>query len=1154
MTLAAVALDDKYALEQGRVFLTGVQALVRLPLMQRRRDERAGLNTGGFISGYRGSPLAGYDQQLVRARKFLKKHHVHFQPGVNEDLAATAVWGSQQVPLGPKPKYDGVFGIWYGKGPGVDRSGDVLRHANGAGTSKHGGVLALLGDDHNAVSSTFPHQSEQLMAAWMLPTLYPAGVQEYLDFGLLGWAMSRFTGLWVGFKCVTELVEASASVQVDPHRVEVRLPEIELPPGGLNIRWPDDRWSQERRLEHKLAAAAAFARLNRFDRTVVEAPRARFGVVTTGKSWHDVCEALADMGLHPARCAELGVRVYKVGMPWPLEPEGLRDFARGLEEILVVEEKRSVIEQQVKDLLYNLPAGERPRIVGKQDEAGRTLLVSHGELTPADVGRALASRIESFVDVSAYRERLAAAERRRRRLAGPAPIAREPYFCSGCPHNSSTKVPEGSRALAGIGCHFLALNMDRSTATFTQMGGEGAPWIGQQPFTEERHVFANIGDGTYYHSGLMAIRAAVAAKVNITYKILFNDAVAMTGGQTHDGPLTPWQISQQVKHEGVERVVVVTDDPDKYPIGTPWADGVTVHHRDELDQVQRELRETPGVTALIYDQTCAAEKRRRRKRGAFPDPDKRVFINDLVCEGCGDCSVQSNCVSVEPLETEFGRKRQINQSSCNKDFSCLKGFCPSFVTVSGAKIRRAKSGRAAALDGRLAALPSPEPPPIQGTYDILVTGVGGTGVVTVGALLGMAAHLEGKGVSVLDFTGLAQKNGAVLSHIRLAETPEAIHAPRIADERADLLLGCDMVVAAGAEAIAKIDGTSTHAVVNSHLIPTAEFTRNPDLDFRTAQLKQRIRDAAGANRTEFVEATALATALMGDSIATNLFMLGYAFQRGLVPVSQAAIERAIELNGVAVDGNKRTFALGRLAAHDVAAVEAAVEPELSPLEPVSQTYDELVERRVAFLTAYQDAGYARRYRNALRKVEAAERERAKGRTGLAEAAARNLFKLMAYKDEYEVARLYTETDFRRKLARQFDGELKLTFHLAPPLLARRDEQGRLQKREYGPWMLQAFRLLAKLRGLRGTRLDPFGWTAERKMERRLIEQYLATLDELLSGLDAQNHALAVEIANLPAEIRGFGHVKERNLERTKAREAQLLQAWRRPPAQVAAAE
>jgi indolepyruvate ferredoxin oxidoreductase len=1159
VTLANVSLDDKYALEQGRVFLTGIQALVRLPMLQRQRDQAAGLNTGCYISGYRGSPLGGFDQQLWQAKPFLEKNHIVFQPGVNEDMAATALWGSQQLNLGPKSNYDGVYGIWYGKAPGVDRCGDVVRHANSAGTDPNGGVLMLCGDDHAAVSSTVPGQSEHNLASWMVPMLYPAGVQEYLDYGLLGWAMSRFAGVWVGFKCVSEVVESSASVHVDAHRLDIKTPEFDMPPGGLNIRWPDDRWSQEERLQRfKVYAALAFARANRIDRLVWDSPKPRIGIVAAGKSYLDARQALEDLGIDEAMAADIGLRLYKVGMPWPLEREGIRAFAEGLEEVLVIEEKRAVIENQLKEQLYNWRSDVRPRVVGKFDESGQLLCPSHGELSPGQIARIIVSRIGAYVTSPMIEERMALLDRKEAAAKkAVAIIERAPYFCSGCPHNTSTKVPEGSRALAGIGCHFMALSMDRSTETFTQMGGEGVPWLGQAAFTGEEHIFANLGDGTYYHSGIAAIRAAVASGVNITYKILYNDAVAMTGGQPHDGPLSPWRISQQVHHEGVSRIIVVSDEPDKYAPGTDWAPGVTIRHRDELDKVQRELRRAKGTTVLIYDQTCAAEKRRRRKRGTYPDPDRRAFINEAVCEGCGDCSVQSNCVSVEPLETPFGRKRQINQSACNKDFSCIKGFCPSFVTIAGAAPRRARAAGGEGLDDAIKALPSPAVAASEGGYNILVTGIGGTGVITVGALLGMAAHMEGKGVTVLDFTGIAQKNGAVMSHIRIAPKPEDLHAVRIPAGGANLLLGADMVVAASPDALRKYSRGGTQAIVNSHLAPTADFTLNPDMEFHGEELVRLIRDGAGDNRTEFIDATGLATALLGDAIAANLFLLGHAYQRGALPVGGAAIDRAIELNGVAVAMNRRAFALGRLAAEDLERVERAANPGAAAEAEAAadDTLDEIIARRGAILTDYQDAAYAARYQDFVRQVEAAEQTKGKGMTGLAAAVAHNLFKLMAYKDEYEVARLYSDGRFQANLAKQFEGDLKLTFHLAPPLISRRDpDTGELIKREFGPWMMPAFKLLAKLKGLRGGAFDIFGRTAERRAERAAIPSYRAVIQEILTGLTPDNHALAAQIATLPAKIRGYGHIKERSQVATAAEQAHLLEAWRNPETQSTAAE
>ena len=1157
MALAAVTLDDKYTLESGRVYLSGVQALVRLPMMQRQRDLAAGLNTAGYISGYRGSPLGGYDQNLWRARRFLERSHIRFQPGVNEDLAATAVWGTQQLNLFPGAKYDGVFSIWYGKGPGVDRSGDVFKHGNAAGTSKHGGVLLLAGDDHIGQSSTLPHQSEHEFISAMIPVLHPAGVQEFIDFGLYGWAMSRYSGCWVSMICTAETVESSASVYVDPNRVQIALPnDFEMPEGGLNIRWPDHWTDQEHRLQkYKAYAALAFARANRLDRIVIDSPKPRFGIVTTGKSYLDVRQALDDLGIDEKLAAEIGIRVYKVAMVWPLEREGARRFAEGLEEVLVVEEKRAVIENQFKEQLYNWREDVRPRVIGKFDEKGEWILPSSGELTPARIAYVIAQRLRRFWTSPRMEERIAFIEAKERAMAAKsAAFKRVPYFCSGCPHNTSTKVPEGSRAVAGIGCHFMALWMDRNTATFTQMGAEGVTWVGQAPFTETPHVFANLGDGTYYHSGTLAIRAAVASGANITYKILYNDAVAMTGGQPVDGSLTVPQITQQLAAEGVKVIRVVSDEPEKYPSNAGFAPGVTVHHRDDLDKVQRALREVKGVSALVYDQTCAAEKRRRRKRGTFPDPDQRVFINELVCEGCGDCSVQSNCLSVTPVETEFGRKRAIDQSSCNKDFSCVKGFCPSFVTVRGAKVRKSKATTGGT--DLFASLPEPAIPGTATPYGILVTGVGGTGVVTIGALLGMAAHLEGKGVTVLDMTGLAQKGGAVLSHIRIADRPEDIHAVRVAAGEANVLLACDIVVAAGADAISRVRAGLTRAVVNNYETTTGAFTRNPDLQFPTAELREAIVEAAGAGATEFLDGTGLATALMGDSIATNMFMLGYAWQKGLVPVSRDAIERAIELNAVAVDANKRAFNWGRAAAVDLAAVERAARPAAPvSLRTLSRSLDETIARRVEFLTSYQNGAYAKRYQDLVRKVEAAETSRTPAHAGLTDAVARYAFKLMAYKDEYEVARLYTDGSFQAAMERQFESWDKIEFNLAPPMIAERDaETGHLKKRVFGPWMMTAFRLLAKLKGLRGTPLDVFGRTPERRMERQLIADYFALIDEILATLKPENHALAVQLAAIPEQIRGFGHVKDAHLKHAKAHEAELLRAYRSPsPAPVAQA-
>ncbi|MSQ73226.1 MAG: indolepyruvate ferredoxin oxidoreductase family protein [Betaproteobacteria bacterium] len=1174
--LHEIALDDKYTLDSGRAFMTGTQALVRLPMMQRQRDLAAGLNTAGFISGYRGSPIGGLDLALGKVGKLLDQHHIRFQPGVNEELAATSIWGTQQVNLYKDAKYDGVFGMWYGKGPGVDRSGDAFKHANAAGTSRHGGVLVLAGDDHAAKSSTQAHQSEHILKACCIPVLHPANVQEYLDFGVHGFAMSRYAGLWVGFKCVTDVIESGATVDVDPHRVRIVLPtDFTLPPAGLNIRWPDGVLEQEARLlDYKVYAALAYARANRLDRMIWDSPAGarpvRLGIITTGKSYGDVMQALADLGIDEKVAQDVGIRLYKVGMSWPLEPQGARRFAQGLEEIFVVEEKRQLIEYQIKEELYEWREGTRPpRVVGKFDDngewsqaagqpAGTWLLPAHYELSPAMIARALASRLAKLgMDKllgERYRERLAFLDFKDQALRKPrVTVQRQPFFCSGCPHNTSTRVPEGSRAMAGIGCHYMALFMDRNTSTFTHMGGEGAPWIGQSHFTSTEHVFANIGDGTFFHSGLMAIRAACAARVTMTYKILFNDAVAMTGGQHHDGQLDPPTISRQIAAEGVAPIVVVTDEPEKYPAGTNWAPGVTVRHRDDLDAVQRELRKLKGVSAIIYDQTCASEKRRRRKRNEFPDPAKRVVINELVCEGCGDCSVKSNCLSVEPLETEFGRKRQINQSSCNKDFSCVKGFCPSFVTVEGGQLRKGRSGgKAGAVDDAFPALSEPQLPGTAQPFGVLITGIGGTGVVTIGQILAMAGHIEGKGVSVLDMSGLAQKGGPVMSHVKIADRPEELHSTRLGTGAADLIIGCDLVVTASADALSRMAAGRTRALVNATGTPTADFVRNPDWQMPGSNLQHDVTEAAGT--AEFVDAGRLATALMGDSIATNMFMLGYAWQKGWVPLREASLLKAIELNAVSVAFNQKSFAWGRRAAADLARVEKLATPaDVIPIGTIAKTLDEMLERRVEFLEGYQNAAYAAAYRSFVEKVRRAEAEKVGG-SKLTEAVARYLFKLMAYKDEYEVARLYTDPRFAQKIAGMFEGSYTVKFHLAPPIFNKPDPvTGEAKKSAYGPWVMTAFRLLARLKGLRGTAFDVFGRTEERRTERRLIGEYRTCVEELLAHLDRENIQTAVGIASIPEDIRGYGHVKLRHLANAKKKEAALLATFRAPAREAAIA-
>jgi indolepyruvate ferredoxin oxidoreductase len=1165
--LETVTLDDKYALESGRAFMSGVQALVRLPMLQRQRDARVGLNTAGFISGYRGSPLGGYDQALWAAKKHLAAQNIVFQPGVNEELGATAVWGTQQLDLYPTTKkFDGVFGIWYGKGPGVDRCSDVFKHANMAGTARHGGVIAIAGDDHVSKSSTAAHQSDHIFKACGLPVFFPSNVQDILDMGLHAFAMSRFSGVWSGMKTIQEVVESSASVTVDPDRVKIVMPEdFVMPPGGVHIRWPDAPLEQEARLmDYKWYAALAYVRANRLNHDVIAGPNDRFGIIASGKAFNDTRQALADLGLDDDTCRAIGVRLHKVNVVWPLEATITREFAQGLQEILVVEEKRQVIEYQLKEELYNWRADVRPNVLGKFDEpegdfsggewampnpSENWLLRAKADLTPAIIAKAIAKRLKKLgvsADIAARMDqRLAVVSAREQQLAALKVDTgdRAPWFCSGCPHNTSTRVPEGSRALAGIGCHYMAVWMDRSTSTFSQMGGEGVAWVGQSPFSSDAHVFANLGDGTYFHSGILAIRQSIAAGVNITYKVLYNDAVAMTGGQQvgerPEGHST-LQIMKSLVSEGVAKLVIVTDEPKKYD-GVALEPGVTVHHRDELDAIQRQFREIKGCTAILYDQTCATEKRRRRKRGKLADPEKRVVINELVCEGCGDCSVQSNCLSVEPVETEFGRKRRINQNTCNKDYSCVKGFCPSFVTVEGGTLKKPKKEKKGSLDG-LAPIPEPALPLTEHAWGIVVAGVGGTGVITIGQLLGMAAHIEGKGVVTQDAGGLAQKGGATWSHIQIANRPDAIFTTKVDTAKADLVIACDSIVGASKYTLTVMYPGRTYIALNTHGTPTAAFVRNPDWQAPGANCETALRGSVGTELVGAFDAEQVAAQLLGDSIYTNPLLLGYAWQQGRVPLNHASLMRAIELNGVQVDNNKAAFEWGRRCAHDLAAVQALFAAQQVIQIVKKPSLDEMLKTRVDFLTGYQDAAYAATYKAFVDKVRAAETPL--GSTKLAEAVARYLFKLMAYKDEYEVARLHTDPAFTAKIAAMFDGDYKLVHHLAPPALAKKNEKGELVKQPFGPWMRSAFGLLARLKGLRGGALDPFGSSAERRMERALIGEYRNSIDEVLKTLNAGNLALALEIARLPEEIRGYGHVKERHLKAVRPKWDALMQRWR----------
>ena len=1162
--LENVTLDDKYSLDVGRAFMSGVQALVKLPMLQRQRDALQGKNTAGFISGYRGSPLGTYDQALWKAKKYLHAQNIVFQPGVNEELAATALWGTQQLGFAPagSNKFDGVFGIWYGKGPGVDRCADVFKHANMAGTTPWGGVLAVAGDDHVAKSSTAAHQSDHIFKACGTPVFFPASVQDILDLGVHALAMSRFSGIWSGMKTIQEIVESSATAVIDPERVKIVLPDFEMPAGGVHIRWPDDALSQEARLfDYKWYAALAYIRANRLNHNVLQGPNDRFGLIASGKAYNDTRQALLDLGLDDETCRRIGIRLHKVTVVWPLEAQATREFATGLQEILVVEEKRQVIEYQIKEELYNWRTDVRPVVLGKFNEADEgggewsvpnprasTLLRANADLNPTLIAKAIAQRLLKLgvdADVaSRINAQLAIITAKEQAMSVSVVTAdRQPWFCSGCPHNTSTKVPEGSRAMAGIGCHFMALWMDRSTAGFTQMGGEGTPWVGQQPFVNDQHIFANIGDGTYFHSGILAVRQSVAAGVNITYKILYNDAVAMTGGQPigeRSEGHTTLQIAQSMRAEGANRIAIVTDEPEKYD-GADLVADVNVYHRTLLDQVQREMREVKGCTVIIYDQTCATEKRRRRKRGTMVDPAVRVLINDLVCEGCGDCGVQSNCLSVEPLETEFGRKRTINQNTCNKDTSCLKGFCPSFVTVEGGQLKKKAKGvsRIALPDIEL---PLPTLPKTQHAWGTVVAGVGGTGVITIGQLLGMAAHIEGKGIVTQDSAGLAQKGGATWSHVLIADDQEAIRTTRVSMAAADLIIGCDPIVSAGKETLQRMLQGRTHVALNAYSTPTAAFVKNANWQNPAEQCAADIANAVGLEGLSAFDANRVSSQVLGDTIFINPMLLGYAWQKGWVPLGHEALMRAIELNDVAVAQNIAAFEWGRHCAHHWSVVDTLLAPAQVIQFHKPQGVDALVAKRVAFLTDYQNASYAKRYSDVVARVQAAEV--AMHKTSLSEAVARNLFKLMAYKDEYEVARLHTNTAFLQKIGDMFEGDYTVNYHLAPPLISKTNEKGELQKQKFGPLMLTGFKLLKHFKVLRGTPLDIFGNTEEREMERALIGEYVASIDEVLTKLNADNYALALEIANLPDAVKGFGHVKARNVVAVRSKWDSLMEKWR----------
>lgn len=1147
-TLDKYTLDDRYRRDTGRIFITGTQALVRLPLMQAALDRRDGRNTAGYITGYRGSPLGGYDQALWQAKPFLESNRIEFMPAINEDLAATAVIGTQQVEGDPNREVDGVFSIWYGKGPGVDRAGDAMKHGNAYGSSPNGGVLVVAGDDHGSVSSSMSHQSDVAFMSWFMPTLNPASIEEYFEFGLYGIALSRFSGTWVGFKAISETVESAASVELSelPH---FKLPENFQPPqSGLHYRWPDFPGPQvEERMVGKIDAVRSFALANPIDRRIYDIADARMGIITTGKGHLDLMEALRLLGISEQRAREIGIDIYKVGMVWPLETEGARAFLRGKEEVLVVEEKRGIIESELKEFLYDYPGDKPRRMVGKYDESGNPLLPWVGELSPTLLAPIVAKRLQHEFPQLNFDEQLSALQNRVAKVVPFEGVKRLPYFCSGCPHNISTKVPEGSKALAGIGCHFMASWMNRDTESLIQMGGEGVNWVGKSRFTGNGHIFQNLGEGTYFHSGYMAIRQAIAAGTNITYKILFNDAVAMTGGQPVDGVITVPAIAQQMRAEGVEHIVIVSDEPEKYTNQSIFPSGVTFHHRDEMDTQQRILREIKGVSVLIYDQTCAAEKRRKRKKGTLADPAKRVFINELVCEGCGDCSVQSNCLSIYPVETEFGRKRKIDQNSCNKDFSCVNGFCPSFVTIVGGHLRKpaALGTDTVAFNKQVKALPEPPVTPLLGNYDLLVGGVGGTGVVTLGALITMAAHLEGKGASVLDFMGFAQKGGTVLSYVRLSDTPQGLNQVRIDQGMADALIACDLIVGTDPRALKVLGENRTQVLVNTLEIPSGDFVLQRDAQMESARRIRLLQQAVGEERVTTLDASTLAERLLGHTVYSNVMILGYAWQVGLIPISRQALERAIELNAVSVENNQRAFNWGRLAA----ALPDYVSREGKLQEPTqqSQTLTQLIETRVMFLTEYQNSKWANTYRSMVERVKDVEQGLKGESEQLAKSVARYLFKLMSYKDEYETARLYTNGDFLAKLKQTFAGDYTLNFHLAPPILSRKlDGAGRPKKLRFGSWMSGIMKLLSYGKVLRGTALDPFGYSSERRLERELISRYLTMIEEILVSLSESKHEVAIQLACLPDQVRGFGPVKAEAIVAMDEQAHQLLQHFRQP--------
>ena len=1135
--LTATTLESRYAELDHPVLLTGIQALVRVLLEQARLDRAAGLNTGGLVSGYRGSPLGGLDQELWRRSGLLEAADVHFKPGLNEDLAVTMISGAQQLDFYPGATKDGVFAMWYGKGPGVDRSADALRVANAFGSHRHGGVLCIAGDDHGAHSSTFPHQTDQIFEAVMMPVLQPADAAEIIEFGLAGIALSRFSGLWIAMKTIAETAEQSATVTVPSERRFVT-PDIAHPPHGFNIdtvlKWPAERFVVEQRvLCERLPAALAWWRANGIDRVTHGAADAPVGIVTVGKAHHDTMHALAALGLgaHPE------LAIYKVGMTWPLETAGLRDFARGKRLLLVVEEKRSFVEAQIRSALYNLPTDQRPAVAGKTGLDDAPLLPAIMELSPELVATAFARVLPAFGIAVPVPEAAEAAVR------PDGLLARTPTFCAGCPHSTSTRLPDGAYAMAGIGCHVMAMQNTPGTGLFSVMGGEGVAWTGLAPFTSLPHMFANMGDGTYQHSGLLAIRQSVAAKTRITYKILYNDAVAMTGGQPAEGGLTAVDIVRQVLAENVGRVYLVADDPARLPDARDLPPGVQRDGRDALNRVQTECAAFEGVSVIVYDQVCATEKRRRRKRGTPVQKggvaaDVKVSINARVCENCGDCTAQSHCIAIEPIDTEYGRKRRISPTSCNTDLSCLKGFCPSFVTSDTDAPKRDDAAAWQARETELAAdLPQPVLPDLAAPWRGLFAGIGGGGIVTAGAVVAMAASLEGKQVTTLDFTGLAQKNGAVVSHVQISR--EAIDVVRIPTGEADLMIAADLAVGAQAGVLERMRRGGA-VLGNLDLQANTGFITDRDLVIDAGLHRRVIDRAVGGNASVYLRATALSERLFGQSQALNTVMTGLAWQAGLLPVGEEALLRAIELNGTAVAMNRRAFTWGRI---------LQARPELADAVLAGQdvphaSLDSLMAAREAELVNYQGKRLAARYRRVVDRAVARETA-VMGKPGrFARAVAEGFYRALAYKDEYEVARLHAAAEY---------GD-KPVFHMAPPLVSGTDPAtGRRRKVGIpGRIALPLFRVLRHGKLLRGTPLDPFGYQAERRAERALAAETERSIDAAIAALRPQSLDIAVALADIPNHIRGFGPVKDKAMADAGPQRAALLKALDTPPLAVAA--